>query len=145
DAAARDDALFDGRLGGVHGIHDASLLLLHLGLGGCTDLDDGDAADELGQALLQLLAVVVRRGVVDLRADLLDAAADAVLTALVVRIGDQGGGVLVDGDALGIAAVFPLHALELHADVLGDQLAAREDGDVFEHGFAAVAEAGRLD
>jgi hypothetical protein len=33
------------------------LLLLHLRLGGRADLDDGDAARELGQALLELLAV----------------------------------------------------------------------------------------
>ena len=66
-AAAGHDALFDGRLGRVHRVFDARLLLLHLGLGGRTDLDDGDAADELGQPLLQLLAVVVRGGVLDLR------------------------------------------------------------------------------
>ena len=71
DAAAGHDALFDGRLGGVHRVLDARLLLLHLGLGGRTDLDDGDAADELRQPLLQLLAVVVRGRVLDLRADLL--------------------------------------------------------------------------
>ena len=35
--------------------------------------------------------------------------------------------------------------LELDAEVFGDQLAAGEDGDVFEHGLAAVAEARRLD
>ena len=35
--------------------------------------------------------------------------------------------------------------LELEADLLGDDLAAGEDGDVLEHGLAALAEAGRLD
>src|SRR4029453_10801573 len=43
-AAAGHDALLDGRLRGVHRILDAGLLLLHLGLGGPTDLDAGDAA-----------------------------------------------------------------------------------------------------
>jgi hypothetical protein len=47
DAAARDDAFFDRRLGRVHRIFDACLLLLHLGVGGRTDLDDRHAADEL--------------------------------------------------------------------------------------------------
>ena len=77
DAAAGDDALFDGRAGRVQRVLDAGLLLLHLGLGRGADLDDGDAADELGEALLELLAVVVGGGVLDLRADLLDAALDA--------------------------------------------------------------------
>ena len=35
--------------------------------------------------------------------------------------------------------------VELEADLLGDDLAAGEGGDVLEHGLAAVAEAGRLD
>ena len=74
-AAAGDDALFDCRLGGVHGIFDAGLLLLHLGLGGRADLDDGDAADQLREPLLQLLAIVVGGRLLDLGADLLDPAA----------------------------------------------------------------------
>ena len=40
------------------------------------DLDDRDAADELGEALLELLAVVVAGGVLDLLADRFDAALD---------------------------------------------------------------------
>ena len=38
-----------------------------------------------------------------------------------------------------------LGVLELEAELLGDDLAAGEDGDVLEHGLAAVAEAGGLD
>jgi hypothetical protein len=71
DAAAGDDALLDGRAGGVQGVLDAGLLLLHLGLGGGADVDDGHAAGQLGQALLELLAVVVAGGgLLDLGADL---------------------------------------------------------------------------
>jgi hypothetical protein len=129
----------------VHRILDSGLLLLHLGLGGCADLDDGDAADELREALLELLAVVVGSRVVDLRADLLDAARERFLAGLVVGVGDERGRVLVDRDALGLAEVGPLDVLELDAEVLGDELAAGEDRDVLEHGLAAIAEAGRLD
>ncbi len=107
DAAAGDDPLLDGRLGGVHGVLDAGLLLLHLGLGRGADLDHRDAADELGQALLELLAVVVRGGLLDLVADLLDAAGDGLTPLGVVRVGDDGGLVLVDDDLLGVAQVLP--------------------------------------
>jgi hypothetical protein len=48
------------------GVLDAGLLLLHLGLGGRADLDRRDAAGELRQPLLELLAVVVDVGVLDL-------------------------------------------------------------------------------
>ena len=145
DAAARHDAVLDGRLRGVHGVLDAGLLFLHLGLGGRADLDDGDAADELGEPLLELFAVVVGGGLVDLSPDLLHAARDGFLALLVARVDHDGRVVLVDRDLLGVAEVFQLDVLELDAEVLGDHLAAREDGDVLEHGLAAVAEAGRLD
>jgi hypothetical protein len=42
----------------VHGVLDARLLFLHLGLSSGTDLDDRDAADELRKAFLQLFAIV---------------------------------------------------------------------------------------
>ena len=48
-----------------------AFLVLHLGLGICAEPDDGDAADQLRQTLLQLLAIVVRLGALDLGADLL--------------------------------------------------------------------------
>ena len=60
-AAAGDQALLDRCAGGRERVLDAVLLLLELDLGGRADLDDGDAAGELGQALLELLAVVVAR------------------------------------------------------------------------------------
>ena len=52
---------------------------------------------------------------------------------------------LVDADAAGLAQHVEGDVLELGAQVLGDELAAGEDGDVLQHGLAAVAEAGRLD
>ncbi len=38
-----------------------------------------------------------------------------------------------------------VHVLQLDAQVFGDELAGGQDGDVFHHGLAAVAEAGSLD
>ena len=77
-AAARDDAFLDRRASGMQSILHASLLLLHFGLGGRADLDHRHAAGQLRQPLLQLLAIVVRGGFVDLRAQLLDAALDVL-------------------------------------------------------------------
>jgi hypothetical protein len=97
-AATGDHALLDGRTSGRDGVLDAVLLLLQLHLGGGADLDDGNAAGQLGQALLQLLAVPVRVGVVDLGLDLVDPALDVVVLAGTV---DDGGVVLGDDDSLG--------------------------------------------
>ena len=141
-AAAGNDAFFDGRLGGVHGIVDAILLLLDLDLGRAADADDRDAACELGEALLELLTVVVRGGLLDLRLDLRDAGFDVLLLAGAV---DDRGVFLLDADALGAAEHVEGDVLELDAEVFRDDLAGGEDGDVLEHGLAAVAEARSLD
>src|SRR5712671_3381102 len=60
DAATRDDAFLDRRSRGVGGVVDPVLSFLHLDLGGAADADHRDAACELRQPLLQLLAVIIR-------------------------------------------------------------------------------------
>src|SRR5690606_29204884 len=141
-AAAGDDALFDRSAGRVQRIFDARLLLLHLGLGGRADLDHRHAADQLGQPLLQLLAVVVAGGVLDLRADLLLAGLDLVLLAGAV---DDGGVVLVDAHRASTANIGDRDVLELVPELFRDHLTAGQDGDVLQHLLAAIAEARRLD
>ena len=142
DAAAGDDALLERCAGRLEGVLDAVLLLLHLGLGRGADLDDRDAARQLREALLELLAVEVGVGVLDLRLQLLDAALDRLGVAGPVH---DRGRVLVDDDLAGLAELRELRVLELEAHLLGDHLAAGEDRDVLEHPLAAVTEARRLD
>src|SRR5690606_4817113 len=100
------------------------------------DVDLRHTAGELGQALLELLAVIVAGGGVDLVLDLLDAALDGLFVAGAF---DDGGVVLVDGDLLGTAKLRQLDILELDAQFLEQGGAAGEDGDVLEHGLAAIA------
>src|SRR6185437_3946199 len=78
DATTGEQALLDGRLRVADGVLDAVLALLELDLGRRTDLDDRNTAGQLGQALLQLLAVVVGVRLLDLGADLVDATLDLV-------------------------------------------------------------------
>jgi hypothetical protein len=63
-------------------------------------MNDGHAADDLGQALLELFLVVAGGGLFDLGADLLDPGLDLLGVAGAV---DDGGVFLVDDDALGLA------------------------------------------
>src|SRR6185295_16748508 len=76
DAAARYDAFFNRRTGRMHRVVNAVLALLDFDFGRAADADHRDAARELGQTLLQLLAVVVRGGLLDLRLDLGNARLD---------------------------------------------------------------------
>src|SRR4029077_14432938 len=137
-APAGYDAFLDRRTSGVHGVLHASLFLLQLGFGRRAHLDDRNAANQLGKALLELFLVVVGGGVLHLLADLLDASFDFGGLAGAF---DDGVVVLVDRDLLGAAEFFDLDVLELDAEILGDGLAAGEGGNVFEHRFAAIAEA----
>ena len=141
-AATGDDALLDGRLRVADGVLDPVLALLELDLGGRADLDHRNAAGQLGQPLLQLLAVVVGVALLDLVADLVDPAGDLVGVAGAL---DDGRLVLGDDDLAGLAEQVEGRGLELEADLLGDDLAAGEDGDVGQHGLAAVTEARGLD
>ncbi len=118
DAAAGHDALLDGRLRRLHGVLDAVLLLLELDLGGRADLDHRDAAGELGQPLLQLLAVVVGVGLLDLALDLVDAAGHVVVLAGAL---DDRRLVLGDDDLARRAEQVERRVLELEADLLGDR------------------------
>jgi hypothetical protein len=95
--AARHDPLLDCRLGRVHRIFNTRLLFLHLGLCGRPDFDDGNATDQLRQPLLQFLAVVVRRGVLDLCPELLHSTFDGRRRA---RPFDDRRVVFVDRDLL---------------------------------------------
>src|SRR5690606_19965773 len=142
DAAARHDAFLDGRTGRVQRVLDARLLLLHLDLGRCADLDHRDAARELRNPLLQLLAIVVGRRLLDLLVDLIDAALDVLRTSCAV---DDRRVLLRDLDLLRLAEILERRLLERQAHFLGDHLAARQDRDVLQHRLAAIAEARRLD
>src|ERR1019366_1364721 len=100
------------------------------------------AAGRRGEPLLELLAVVVGVGVLDLLADLADAAGDL---RRVARALDDRGVVLGDDDLARLTEHLEADRVELEADGLGDDLATGEDGHVLEHRLAAVAEAGGLD
>ncbi len=66
-AAAGDNAFVQCRLGRGPGVFEQGLALLHFGFGRGTTLDLGHTAGELGQPLLQLLAIVVAVGAFDFR------------------------------------------------------------------------------
>src|SRR5579864_2207435 len=138
DSAARDDALFNGRAGCVHRVFYAGFLLFHFGFGRRANFNDGHAADQLRQPLLQLLAVVVAGGLLNLAANFFYAAFDLGVLAFAF---DDGGVVLVDGDFLRLAQVRKLNVFELDAEIFRDRLAAGQDCDVLQHGFATIAEA----
>jgi len=116
-----------------------AFFFLQLSFGCRADLDNGDAANQLGQALLKLFLVVVRGTLFNLRAELPDSAFDF---AGFSGARDDRGVVLIDGNFLGAAQFIESHVFQFDTEIFGDGLPAGENGDVFEHGLAAIAEAG---
>ena len=126
----------------VERVIDAVLALFHFDLGHAADADHGNATGQLGHALLQLFAVVVRGGVLDLLTDLADPCFDLGLFASAI---DDGGRILGDRHLLGAAQHVHANILKLHAEVFADHLTTGQNGDVLQHGLATVAKAGGLD
>src|SRR5207248_3255762 len=105
------------------------------------DPDDRNAAGKLCEALLQLFAVIVGGGFLDLLPDLGAAAVDIGLLPAAV---DDRRVLLLDADLLGLAEHVERDILELDAEILADDLTRCQDRDVLEHRLAAIAEARRL-
>jgi len=141
DAAAGDNTFLDRRPGGMHRIVDAVLTFFHLDFGCPTNADDRNATGQLGQAFLQLFAVIIRRRLFDLAANLIHAALN--LRALSMTF-DNGRIFFVDNDGLGSSKVVQAETFELDAEVFANELATCQDGDVFAHGLAAITEARSL-
>ena len=104
-AAAGQNAFFDRRTGGVQGVFDAGLLLLHVGFGLGADADHRHAAGQLGQPFLELFLVVFAFGLGDLVLDLLNPLVDVGPLAGAF---DDRRVVLIDRDLLGAAQVLEL-------------------------------------
>jgi len=114
----------------------------YLDFGGCTDFDDSHTAGQFGDTLLQFFAVVIRRGFFDLHADLFDAGFDVGSSTGAI---DDGGVFFAHFDALGRTQISQSDFFQGQTDFFGDDFATGQNGDVFQHGFAAVAEARGLD
>jgi hypothetical protein len=138
NASAGDDTLLYGCAGRVQGILHARLLLLHFGLRRSADIDDGNAAGELGQTLLQFFAIVVRSGFLNLTADLVNPTLDLFRRTFALN---DCRVFLVDRDPLCPAEIFQCEVFKLDPKVLGKTTATGEDRDVLECRLAAVAEA----
>ena len=119
-------------------IFNASFLLFHFDFSCSTNLDDSNTTGELGNALLQLFFVVVRRRILNLAANLLNAAMNIFTLASTI---DDRGVFLGDLDLLGLTKIIQRSLLERQTNFFGDDLATGQDCDVLQHSLATVTEA----
>ncbi len=120
---------------------DAHLAFLQFRLGGRADLDQGHAAGQLGDALVELLALVVAGQRLALLLDCGDAVANRLRIA---GPADDRRAVLVDLHPPRVAQLLQRRLGERQAQLAGDHRAAGQHRHVLQHGLAAIAESGRL-
>src|SRR5262249_53864049 len=111
-STARQDALLNRRPRRVHGVLDAVLAFFYLDLARPADPDHRHSPNELGKPFLQLLAVIVGGGLIDLRLDLGDTSLNVSFLAGTLN---DGGVLLLDHHLLGTAKHIDFHVLELDA------------------------------
>ena len=141
-ASSGNDPFLHGCSGGVEGILDPQLAVLEFGFRRCPNLDHGNSAGQLGDALLELFAVVIRIGGLKFAAD----CGHTITNGLaVIIVGDDCCGFLTDGDATCLAQVFQGDFVESHGLVFADQRSPGQDRDVGEGCLAAFAEGGGSD
>src|SRR5439155_10855862 len=129
DATAGLNAFLDRSAGCAEGVLDAVLLLFELDLGGGADLDHGDAAGELAEALLELLPIPVGGGALEGRLYLGDAGVDVFLLALTF---DDRRLFLGNHDAAGATEVLDGGRVQLAPELFADHGSAGEAGEVAE-------------
>ena len=137
-ATAGHDPLFHRGAGGVQGIFDAQFAVAQFRFGGGADFDHRNATGQLGDALGELLAVVLRLGVLQLALDRRHPVAHGGLVGVT---GHDRGVVLADRDPAHTAEILQTHLIQRHGAVFADQVRAGQDGDVLELGLAAIAKA----
>ena len=116
--------------------------LLELNLGSCANLDDCNATSKLCKTLLELLAVEVRSGVLNLSLDLSDALVDCVLGTSATN---DGCSLLGNLDGLSATEHLCADLVKVNAELLDDCLAAGENSDILEHALTTVAVCRSLD
>ena len=142
DTSTRKVTFLYSGTGGVESILNPVLLLLHLNLGTCTDIEHRDSTGQFAKSFLKFLLVVVRCGVLDLLADLGDSVDDGVL---VTGSTHDRGVVLGDGDLLSLAKHVRSRVLESESSFLGHYDGACKGGDVLKHLLATVSKTRSLD
>src|ERR1700740_2903176 len=113
----------------MQGLFHESLLLLHFGLRRGAYTDNGHAASELGQTLLQFFAIVVRSGFLDLTADLVNPTLDIFGRTFALN---DCRVFLLDRDPLRPAEIFQREVFKLDPKVLGKTTTTGEHRNILE-------------
>ncbi len=142
NATTWQNTFFNSGTSRMQSVFDASLLFLHFALGSSTDIDLSNTASQLCDSLFKLFTVVVAGAVFHFPSNLIDTSRNVSLLAATF---DDGRIVFVDNDFLGLTKIGQFNVLQLNAQVFKDGLTTNHDGDVLQHGLAAIAVSRSLD
>ena len=141
DATAGNNPFRQSRRSRALGIIQQVLAFLHFGFGCRAHTDLSHATSQLGQPLLQLLAVVITLHRFDFTADLGDPSFDVILLA---GSSDHHGLIRGDPQLLDPPQVGQLNAFQVDAAVLENRVGTGQHRDVAQNRLAAVTITGSL-
>ena len=117
-------------------VFNTCFLFFHFDFSRCTYLDHSNTTCQLRNALLELLAIIVRRGILDLNTNLAHATLNRIS---ITRAVDERRVVFVHSDALGITEVLKTCALEIETNFFRNHRTAGQDSNVLEHRLTTIA------
>ena len=122
----------------IQGILNAGFFLFHLNLGGSTNIDNCNAADQFSKPFLQFFTIVVRRAFLCLGANLFDAGSQFLMVSAAIN---DCGVIFVNNDFLGSSKIIYCDIFQFDAKIFGNHLATGKGSNVFQHGFSAITKA----
>ena len=137
-AAASHDAFFNGSTGCVQRIFNAGFFLFHFYFGCSANFDQRNTTGQLGNTFLQLFLVVVASRFFDLDTHLRHAGLDGVFFASAIN---DGGVFFSHFNFFGLTHLSQSCFFQRQAHFFGDDCAAGQNSDVFQHGLATIAKA----
>src|SRR6266699_1815413 len=142
NATARNQALFYCGSCSGEGIFNACLSVLEFDLGAGSHLDQGHAAGQLRQSLLELLTIVVAGRFLNLCLDLTNARLNCLLASFAFN---DGRLILVSHNTTGITQVTECRIVEAATGLFANDLPTGQDSDILQHLLAAIAKARSFD
>ncbi|SPY44866.1 Uncharacterised protein [Porphyromonas cangingivalis] len=122
----------------MQSIFNACFLLFHFNFSCGAHFDNGNAASQFSNTLLQFFFVVVRSGIFNLLTNLSHTALDCRFIAYAIN---NDGGVFVDNNTFRLTQIFQSSFFQFQTDLFRDNSTRSQGRDVLQHRFTTVAEA----
>ena len=137
NTAAGDNAFFNRSTGCIQGIIDTVFFLFNFNFGSAADFQNSNTAGNFSQSFLQLFTVIIGGRFFNLFTNLSRAGSNQILLAVTVN---DSRVIFGNFDSFRRTQHIQSNIFNLHAQLFGNNLSTGQNGNILQHGFAAIAE-----